>query len=70
MKKEDILDKKVLFQHMPINRHAVSEGKVKEFSPTGKCVKIDHEWYILDNIRFLEVFTEDERPSLRFTIKN
>lgn len=69
MTREDILDKKVLYQHMPVNRFIVQEGRVKEFSPTGACVKIDHEWFILSNIKFLEVFTEDERPSLRFVCK-
>jgi hypothetical protein len=69
MNHEDIIDKKVLFQNVPVNRFAVHEGKIKEFSPTGKCVKIDHEWFLLNNIRFLEVFTEDERPSLRFVCK-
>jgi hypothetical protein len=67
MKKEDLLDRKVLFQHVPINKYSVSEGKVKEFSPSGRCIKIDHDWYVLDNVRILEVFTPDERPTMRFT---
>lgn len=69
MTKEELIDKKVLFQHYPANKFAVIEGKIKEFSPTGKCIKIDHEWYILNNIKFLEVFSEDERPSLKFVCK-
>lgn len=69
MKKDDLLDRKVLFQHVPVNKYSVAEGKIKEFSPSGKCVKIDHEWYVIDNIRILEVFSFEERPTMQFCLK-
>lgn len=70
MKRDDLLDKKILYQHYPVNKFNVLEGKVKEFSPSGKCVKIDNDWYVLDNIKFLEIFSDKERPGLTFKCNN
>jgi hypothetical protein len=66
IKLEELIDKKILFINHPISRHHVTEGKVNELSPSKNCIKINHEWFILDNIRVIEVFTDSERPSLRF----
>lgn len=61
MKREDIIDKKVLFLHYPVSRHQVLEGKVKEYSPSKNFVKINTDWYLLENIRFLELFPEEKK---------
>lgn len=66
MNLEDLIDRKILFINYPANRNLVHEGKVNEISPTKKCIKINHEWYIIDNIRILELFSEKERPSMKF----
>ena len=68
VKKEELLDKKILYQHYPANKFAVMEGKIKEFSPSGHCVKIDKDWFLLDNIKIVEVFKEEERPGLGFKV--
>lgn len=70
IKKEELLDKKILFQHYPANKFSVIEGKIKEFSPSGSCVKIDNDWYVFDNLKILEVFNEKERPGLCFRVNN
>lgn len=67
-KQEDLIDKKILFSYIPTNRFAVQEGKVNEFSPSGKYIKINHEWYFLDKVAFLEVFSLDERPDMKFKL--
>ena len=69
-KQEDLIDKKVLYINTGVNKFNVHEGKINEFSPTGKCIKINHEWYLLDKISFLEVFKDEERPGLKFVVKN
>jgi len=63
---EELVDRKILFINYPVNRHLVQEGKVNEFSPSKKCIKINHEWYIFDNIRILELFSEKDRPTMKF----
>ncbi len=65
-KQEELIDRKVLFSYIPTNRFAVQEGKINEFSPSGKYVKINHGWYFLEKIALLEIFTDSERPSMRF----
>ena len=60
-KKEELIDKKILFTNDAVNKFAIMEGKVNEFSPSEKLVKINHEWYFLNRITFLEVFTEKEK---------
>jgi len=70
MKLNELIDKKILYVNYPINRHTVIEGKVKEISPTNKCIKIDNDWYLVDNIRIIELFSEKERPGLTFKCNN
>jgi hypothetical protein len=59
MKRADLIDKKVLFLHYPVSKFHVHEGKVKEYSPSNNFIKINNEWYLLDNIRILEMFPEE-----------
>ena len=63
---KELVDKKILFINTAVNRFIINEGKINEFSPSGKCIKINHEWHLLDKISILELFTEEERPGLRF----
>lgn len=69
-KPEELVDKKVLFINTAINKFTVHEGKINEFSPSGKCIKINHEWLLLEKLAFLELFSDDERPGLKFVVKN
>jgi hypothetical protein len=64
--KEELIDRKVLFAYIPSGRFAIQEGKINEFSPAGDCVKINNDWYLLEKIQFLELFTKSERPTMRF----
>lgn len=66
-KKEELIDKKILFTNDASNKYAIIEGKVNEFSPSGNLIKINHEWYFLNKITFLEIFSEKERPTLVFS---
>ena len=66
MKLTDLIDRKILFINFPINRHAIQEGKVSEISPAEKCIKINNDWHLISNIRIIELFSKDERPSLGF----
>lgn len=66
MNLEELIDRKILFINYPVSRHIIHEGKVNELSPSKNCIKINHEWYIIDNIRILELFSEKERPSMKF----
>ena len=66
MKLEDLLDRKILYLNYPINKFAIQEGKVSEISPAKKCIKINSDWYLIDNIRIIELFKENERPKLGF----
>jgi len=66
MKLKDLIDRKILFINFPINRHAIQEGKVSEISPAEKCIKINNDWHLVSNIRIIELFGKDERPSLGF----
>jgi len=66
MKLKDLIDRKILYLNFPINRHAIQEGKVSEISPSEKCIKINNDWYLVSNIRIIELFTEKERPALGF----
>jgi len=63
---EQLVDRKIIFINTAVNRFAINEGKINEFSPSGKCIKINHEWFLLEKISILELFTEEERPGLRF----
>lgn len=65
-KQEELLDRKILFANVATNRFLVQEGKINEFSPSGKYIKINHEWYFVEKIAFLEVFSKEERPSMKF----
>lgn len=60
-KKEDLVDKKILFLHFPVSKYNVLEGKIKEYSPSNNFVKINTDWYLLENIRVLEVFPEEKK---------
>jgi len=63
---DELVDRKIIFINTAVNRFAIHEGKINEFSPSGKCIKINHEWFLLEKISMLELFTEEERPGLRF----
>ena len=63
---DELVDRKIIFINTAVNRFAINEGKINEFSPSGKCIKINHEWFLLEKISILELFTEEERPGLRF----
>ena len=63
---EELIDRKVLFINTAVNKFLIHEGKINEFSPSGKCIKINHEWHLLEKIAILELFTNEERPGLRF----
>ena len=66
MKLKDLIDRKILYINFPINRYAIQEGKVTEISPAEKCIKINNDWHLRENIRIIELFTEKERPALGF----
>ena len=66
MKLKDLIDRKILFINFPINRYSIQEGKVLEISPAEKCIKINNDWHLINNIRIIELFSKDERPSLGF----
>lgn len=61
MKRTDLIDKKVLFLHYPVSKFNVLEGKVKEYSPSNNFIKINTDWYLLENIRILEMFPEEKK---------
>lgn len=61
MKRADLIDKKVLFLHYPVSKFNVIEGKVKEYSPSNNFIKINTDWYFLENIRILEMFPEEKK---------
>lgn len=63
---KELIDRKILFINTAVNKFTINEGKINEFSPSGKCIKINHEWFLLEKISILELFTEEERPGLRF----
>lgn len=63
---KELIDRKILFINNAVNKFVIHEGKINEFSPSGKCIKINHEWFLLEKISILELFTEEERPGLRF----
>jgi len=66
MKLKDLIDRKILFINFPINRYSLQEGKVSEISPAEKCIKINNDWHLINNIRIIELFSKEERPSLGF----
>ena len=66
MKLTDLIDRKILFINFPINRYSIQEGKVSEISPAEKCIKINNDWHLINNIRIIELFSKEERPSLGF----
>jgi len=61
MKRTDLIDKKVLFLHYPVSKFNVIEGKVKEYSPSNNFIKVNTDWYFLENIRILEMFPEEKK---------
>jgi len=63
---KELIDRKILFINTAVNKFIIHEGKINEFSSSGKCIKINHEWFLLEKISILELFTEEERPGLRF----
>jgi hypothetical protein len=63
---EELIDRKILFINTAVNKFLIHEGKINEFSPSEKCIKINHEWHLLEKIAILELFTNEERPGLRF----
>lgn len=64
--KEELIDRKVLFAYNPVSKFTVQEGKINEFSPSGNYIKINNEWYFVDKVAFLEIFSKSERPTMRF----
>jgi len=58
---KDLIDRKILFVNWPVNRHAIIEGTVKELSPSNNFVKINNDWYLIENLRVLELFEEDKK---------
>jgi hypothetical protein len=66
MKITELVDKQILFLHYPVSRFNVLEGKIKELSPSKNFVKINNDWYLIDNIRILELFSDKDKPSLGF----
>jgi len=66
MKLKDLIDRKILFINFPINRYSIQEGKVSEISPAERCIKINNDWHLINNIRIIELFSKEERPSLGF----
>jgi len=68
MKLEDLIDRKILYLNYPINKYAIQEGKVTEISPAKKCMKINTDWHLVSNIRIIELFSENERPNLGFSL--
>lgn len=66
MKLKELIDRKILFINFPINRYAIQEGKVSEISPAEKCIKINNDWHLINNIRIIELFSKGERPALGF----
>jgi len=61
VKIKDLIDRKILFVNWPVNRHAIIEGTVKELSPSSNFVKINNDWYLIENLRVLELFEEDKK---------
>lgn len=66
MKFEDLEGKKVLFIHYPVSKYAVLEGEVKQRSPSKNFMKIGNDWYLIDNLRILEVFNNEQKGTLGF----
>lgn len=65
---DELLDRKILFINTAVNKFLIHEGKINEFSPSGKCIKINHEWHLLEKIAILELFSKEERPGLKFVV--
>jgi len=61
MKRKELIDKKILFIHYPVSKFNVLEGKVKEYSTSNNFIKINTDWYLIENIRILEVFPEEKK---------
>ena len=61
MKLNDLIDKKILFIHYPVSKFQVHEGTVKELSPSKNFAKIGNDWYLIENIRVLELFPEENK---------
>lgn len=61
MKIADLVDRKILFLHYPVSKHNVLEGTIKELSPSKNFVKIGNDWYLIDNLRVLELFPEESK---------
>jgi len=67
MKFETLQYKKVLYLHWPVSKYAVHEGEVKQLSPSKNFIKINQDWFLLDNVRILEVFDTDLKQKLGFS---
>ena len=61
MKIADLVGKNVLFVNWPVSKHAIHEGRIKEISPSKNFVKISNDWYLIENLRILELFPEEKR---------
>lgn len=61
MKIKDLVDRKILFINWPANKNAIIEGTVKELSPSSNFVKINNDWYLIENLRVLELFEADKK---------
>jgi hypothetical protein len=61
VKIKDIIDRKILFINWTVNKNAILEGVVKELSPSNNFVKINNDWYLIENLRILELFEEDKK---------
>jgi len=60
MKISEIIDRKILFINWNVNKNVILEGIVKEISPSENFLKINNEWYYLENLRFLELFDKEK----------
>ena len=61
MKIKDLVDRKILFINWPVNKNVIIEGTVKELSPSNNFAKINNDWYLIENLRVLELFEEDKK---------
>jgi len=61
VKIKDLIDRKILFINWPVNKNIIIEGTVKELSPSNNFVKINNDWYLIENLRLLELFGEDKK---------
>jgi len=67
MKFADLQYKKILYLHWPVSKYAVHEGEVKDISPSKNFIKINQDWFLVENVRILEVFNNDPKGKLGFS---